>query len=129
MNKEVIFKSITEEILRNLKARHQRNNGVLNMNDVLTEASYCLAVNNLSALKQLNKKTGNNIKSLPDNSINHLFNGMNRALENNLKADFKTEHSKIIKERYENIITDLNREELINNHYSGLFGLEGGNVL
>jgi len=129
MNKEVIFKSITEEILRNLKARHQRNNGVLNMNDVVTEASYCLAVNNLSALKQLNKKTGNNIKSLPDNSINHLFNGMNRALENNLKADFKTEHSKIIKERYENIITDLNREELINNHYSGLFGLEGGNVL
>ena len=99
------------------------------MNDVVTEASYCLAVNNLSALKQLNKKTGNNIKSLPDNSINHLFNGMNRALENNLKADFKTEHSKIIKERYENIITDLNREELINNHYSGLFGLEGGNVL
>lgn len=39
MNKEVIFKSITEEILRNLKARHQRNNGVLNMNDVVTEAS------------------------------------------------------------------------------------------
>jgi hypothetical protein len=129
MSEQAIFQSIEEEILRNLKARHQRNNGTINMNDIVNEASYCLAVNNLSSVKQLNAQTGSNLKSLPAESMSLLFTGMDRALEKNLKSDFKTDHSRMIKERYENILTNSNPKELINNHYNGLFGSQGGNVI
>ena len=129
MNKQAIFQSIEEEILRNLRARHQRNNGNINMNDVVNEASYCLAVNNLSSVKQLNAQTGSNMKSLPAESMNLLFTGMDKALEKNLKSDFNNDHSRMIKERYEIILSNSNPKELINNHYNGLFGSQGGNII
>jgi hypothetical protein len=129
MSEQAIFQSIEEEILRNLKARHQRNNGRINMKDVINEASYCLAVNNLLSVKQLNAQTGSNMKNLPAESMSLLFTGMERALEKNLKSDFNTDHLRMIKERHENIITNSNPKELINNHYKGLYGSQGDNVI
>lgn len=129
MSEQAIFQSIEQEILRNLSARHQRNNGTINMNDVINEASYCLAVNNLISAKQINAQTGSNLKSLPDESMNLLFNGMDRALEKHFKSNFNSEHSRMIKERYNNILSNSNPKDLINSHYNGLYGSHGGNVI
>jgi hypothetical protein len=128
MSEQAIFESIQEEILRNLKARHQRNNGRINMNDIVNEASYCLAVNNLLSVKQLNARTGNNMKILPAKLMSLFFTGMDKALEKNLR-DFNTDHSRMIKERCEYILTSSNPKELINIHYNGLYGSQCGNVI
>ncbi len=129
MSEQVIFKNIEQEILRNLSARHQRNEGTINMNDIINEASYCLAVNNLLSVKQLNAQTGSNMRSLPSESMNLLFTGMDRALEKHFKANFNTDHSRMIKERYDNILSNSNPKDIINNHYNGLFGSQDGNVI
>ncbi|WP_055443658.1 hypothetical protein [Lacinutrix himadriensis] len=129
MSEQAIFQNIEEEILRNLSARHQRNDGTINMNDVINEASNCLAVNNLLSVKQLNAQTGSNMTSLPAESMTLLFKGMDIALEKHFKANFNSEHSRMIKERYDNIISNNNSKDLINNHYNELFGSHGGNVI
>jgi|SRR5690606_37925978 len=129
MSEQSIFQSLEQEILRNLSARHQRNDGTINMNDVINEASYCLAVNNLLSVKQLNAQTGSNLTSLPAESMSLLFIGMDKALEKHFKANFNSDHSRMIKERYDNILSNSNPKELINSHYNGLYGSQGGNVI
>lgn len=129
MSEQSIFQSLEQEILRNLSARHQRNDGTINMNDVINKASYCLAVNNLLSVKQLNAQTGSNLTSLPAESMSLLFIGMDKALEKHFKANFNSDHSRMIKERYDNILSNSNPKELINSHYNGLYGSQGGNVI
>ena len=129
MSEQAIFQNIEQEILRNLSARHQRNDGTINMNDVINEASHCLAVNNLLSVKQLNAQTGSNMKSLPAESMALLFTGMDKALEKHFKDNYNSDHSRMIKQRYDNILSNPNPKELINNHYNGLYGSQGGNVI
>lgn len=129
MSEQAIFQNIEQEILRNISARHQRNDGTINMNDIINEASYCLAVNNLLFIKQLNAQIGGDITSLPAESMTLLFTGMDKALEKHFKSNFNSDHSRMIKERYSNILSNSNPKEMINNHYNGLFGSHGGNVI
>lgn len=129
MSEQAIFQSIEQEILRNLSARHQRNDGTINMNDVINEASYCLAVNNLISVKQLNAQTGSNMKNLPAESMELLFTGMNKTLEKHFKSNYNSDHLRMIKERYDNILSNSNPKQLINSHYNRLFGSHGGNVI
>lgn len=129
MNEQTQFQNVEQEILRNISARHQRNDGTINMYDIITEASFCLAINNLLAAKQLNAQTGSNMRSLPAQAMSVMFKGMDIALEKHFKANFNSNHSKMIKEKYDNIISDANSKDLINNHYDGLYGSHGGNVI
>lgn len=129
MSEQAIFQNVEQEILRNITARHKRNGGTINMNDIIDEASYCLAVNNLLSVKQLNAQTGSNIKSLPFEAMSLLFKGMDRALEKNLNGNFNSSYSQMIVERYNNILSNENPKRLINNHYNELFGSYGGDVI
>ena len=52
-----------------------------------------------------------------------------KALEKHFKSNFNSDHSRMIKERYSNILSNSNPKEMINNHYNGLFGSHGGNVI
>lgn len=129
MNKEILFSGIKEELFRHLSARETISLSGITAFDVLNEASFCMAVNVLSTIKSLKEETQSNLNSLPKESMDLFYEGINKAVVIVLKDRSQEEHFKLIKERVEFIISSSNPSKIVNDHYNELYGFEGGNVL
>lgn len=129
MSEQAIYQSAENEIMRNLAARHQRNGGTINMQDIIKEASFCLAVSNLISAKRYSQEVGGNIDNLMKNSMKTLFVGIDMALKKNFQNNYQPQHFSMIKSEYETILSSQNPKSLINQHYNGLYGSQGGNVI
>ena len=129
MSEQAIHQSVEAEIMRNLSARNQRNGGTLNMQDIINEASFCLAVSNLITAKRYKAEVSGNITNIMKDSMSILFVGMDKALNKSFQNNFTSDHSNMIKSKYESILSNSHSKLLINNHYNELFGSQGGDVI
>ncbi|MCB0753265.1 MAG: hypothetical protein KDC52_17470, partial [Ignavibacteriae bacterium] len=128
MSEQAIRNSLEQELRRNLAARYDRNNENLDMDDIVKEAAFTMAVNILISEKQLKEQTNGQIQFMPSESLNMMFNCLNQVM-NKISGDFHTYHFQQIKNKYEEIMSDSNAKNRVNSHYNELYGSNGGNVI
>ena len=129
MSETQIHNSMEEELKRAIIRKHQINNGNITTDDTLIEASFCLAVNNLTLIKN---RFGSDVQAgthLDDNDMEYFLSGANKAMIKMFKKSYNETHYSMILERYHSIVSNIRAKELINHHYDDLYGSEGGDVI
>lgn len=128
MSEQAIYQSMEKELKRNLVARLDRNGDDIDMDDIIIESAYTIAVNVLISERQLENQTNGQIKKMPADTLKLMFNILKKIL-NSISQDFESFHFEKIEEKYNEIVTSNNPKKIINNHYNELYGSFGGNVI
>lgn len=129
MNEKIIHASIYQEIGQNLQARMERNDGNINLPDVIKEAKFSLAVNVIISQRKIKEQTNNQMQMVPDFTIEFMFEGMKKALLTYFPDDFKPSDFDIVEKEYLKLMADPNFKDLINEHYNDLYQDYNNNIL
>jgi hypothetical protein len=129
MNQQLIYKNTENEMRRNIKALYSKSDSPVIIAEIIEEAAFCLALNNLLSAKQLTKQTGIHFDRVPESTMNIMIEGMDLTLKKFFKNNITDEHLEVVRSRYKSIINSSFAEEQINSHYDELYGYKGGNVI
>lgn len=111
-----------EEVFRAIKARFSRRNAI-NLEEVIAEAAYCLAVNN----KILKKKMPPGM--FDEGIMDYFFEGVFLKIKETFPTQWKPDLKQNVLIEYEEILKSPFCDLQINAHYNELHGESGGNVL
>ena len=129
MNEISIHNSVKEELGRNLEARMQKNGGKINMQDVIKEAKFCIAVNIKISERQMRERFGHESQSVLPSTMEFLLEGIRLALSGFFPNDFNEINFNQIKKEYKELLALKNAKDLINEHYNDLFNDYSSNIL
>lgn len=124
-DKEQIFEGFSAELKRNLAARYVKNNNFLNIISVSEEAVFFLLVNSIL----VSRKLGLDNTVLPQSSKDILIEGLSYNLKSFMPNDIDDQKIENIVTEYERRIKEYDIVDIVNEHYNGLYGSYGGNVI
>lgn len=118
-----IKNQIGQEINNAIVARFKKNNGRINLSEVINEAGICLATNYFILL---NKPP---VPVSADSFISTLKDGIFLKIEEFFPDTFSLEQKRLVGDRFEELTQYPNLKDIINIHYNNLYGSNGRNVL
>jgi hypothetical protein len=129
MNESAFHQSIKEELMRNLLARRDRNNGDIYMTDVISEAKFCIAVNIKISERQIRERLGDPNGIVLPETIDLLLIGIHKAIMSFYPNNFTEVEFNQVKDGYKQLLANPLAKEVINNHYNDLYQDYTSNIL
>ena len=109
------------ELHKMVEARQRFNGGNINLYEVITEAKFTLAINDLIVRKNTFNDTGQIVSEIPLDFIKPWLDGVKMVLQGLTRGNAGDEELNMVIKGYKDIVQDPNAKDLINSHYNRLF--------